>query len=605
MYKSLLITFLLSYNILFSQTGPGGVGNSSSNLVWLSSDQVSGITDGANLSSWNDLSGNGNNLTQPNSNYTPIYKTNIVNGKPTVRFNKTNGRLRKPSFTSFPSTAITEIYVNMNTESSDGILSYASSAHNNDFLLFSSNNLRIYRATHRVSGVSFNDNSWHIGQTSWKSSGGELEVWKDGDRSYTNTGHRTGTSITSGGCLSLAGEQDSPDGSYESGQAHFGDFTEVLVFNTYLNETQHIIIANYLSAKYNIALSANNLYTQDTPSAGNFDNEVAGIGRLSATDLHNDAQGSSIVRILNPSNLDNNEFLIWGHDNAILGSYSSTDFPPSLQGRLQRVWRVSETNKLTSSSADVGSIDIRFDLAGLGAVTVSDLRLLVDSDNDGFFNDETPISGAIHVEGSVYQFSAQTAIANNLRFTLGTINIGQTPLPIQLISFDATLNKNQLVDLNWTTLSEINNDYFSIEKSKDATNWDVLSTINGAGNSNLEIDYYTIDENPYPGINYYRLKQTDFDGVHSYSSIQKIEIKPDVLNDLHVYPNPSRDIITIYSDKLNLEGLVVYNSLGQKVNLNNNYELKSDYKVILNLSNQPKGIYYIISGNQKVKLVKN
>ena len=48
---------------------------------------------------------------------------------------------------------------------------------------------------------------------------GILKVWKDGNRSYTNTGHRTGTSITSGGCLSLAGEQDSPDGSYESGQA--------------------------------------------------------------------------------------------------------------------------------------------------------------------------------------------------------------------------------------------------------------------------------------------------------------------------------------------------------------------------------------------------
>lgn len=605
MHNFLLIISLISFNFIFSQTGPGGVGNSSSNLVWLSSDQVSGITDGTNLSSWNDISGNGNNFTQPNSSYTPIYKTNIVNGKPTVRFNKTNGRLRKTNFTTFPSTAITEIYVNINTESSDGILSYASSAHNNDFLLFSSNNLRIYRATHRTSGVSFNDNSWHIGQTSWKSSGGELEVWKDGNRGYTNTGHRTGTSITSGGCLSLAGEQDAPDASYQSSQAHFGDFTEVLVFNTYLNETQHIIIANYLSAKYNIALSANNLYTQDTPSAGDFDHEVAGIGRLSATDLHNDAQGSSIVRILNPSNLDDNEFLIWGHDNATLGSYSSTDFPPSLQGRLQRVWRVSETNKSTSSSANVGNIDIRFDLAGLGAVTVSDLRLLVDSDNDGFFNDETPISGAIHVEGSIYQFSAQSAIEDNLRFTLGTINISQTPLPIQLLAFSATLNKNKTVDLNWTTVSEVDNNYFSVEKSSDAINWGDVSTVNGAGNSNIEINYHTVDETPYVGINYYRLKQVDFDGNHTYSSIKKIELKSEVLNDLHVYPNPSKDLVTIYSDHSNLKDLAIYNSLGQKINLNNYYKLKSDFKIILNLSDQPKGIYYIISGNQKVKLIQN
>lgn len=603
--RTLLLSILTISSIIVSaQTGPGGVGNSSSNLVWLTSDYITGIADGNDISTWSDFSGNGNDFSQPNTLFTPEYQSNIVNGKPVVRFNKTNGRLRKTGFTTFPTTEITEIFVNSNnSESNDALLSYASSAHNNDFLLFSSNNLGVYRGGSKSTGISFNDNNWHIIQLSRQQTNGTLEVWKDGSEDYSGF-LSSGVPITAGGCLAIAGEQDSQDGNYVAGQAHLGDFTEVLVFNTYLNQSQHIIIANYLSAKYSIPLAENDLYTQDDSGSGDFDHEVAGIGRISSTDLHDDAQGSSIVRILNPTNLDDNEFLIWGHDNATLGSFGSTDFPASLQSRLHRVWRASETNKLTSSSADVGNIDIRFDLSGLGAVTLTDLRLLIDSDNDGVFIDETPIAGAIHVEGNIYQFTAQSGITDNLRFTLGTINKAQTPLPIKLLSFDVTLDEANTVKLNWTTLSEVDNDYFTIEKSNDAINWKSFATINGAGNSNSEIDYQSIDKNPFEGINYYRLKQTDFNRLESYSTIRKVNIKTESVVDLHVYPNPSEGLITIYTDRTNLEGLAVYNSLGQKIIISNNYEFKSDFKVILNLSYQPKGIYYIISGDQKVKFIK-
>ncbi len=404
---TLALTSALYLNFL-GQSGPGGVGNSSSNLVWLSSDSIAGLVDGDDITTWKDLSGNSNDFSQPNASFKPIIKKSVVNSKPTVRFNKTNGRLRKINFSTFPTAAITEIFVNINNgETSDAILSYASSGHNNDFLLFRSSNLNIYRRTNIASGVAFNDNSWHIGNCSWQSSGGLVELWKDGDKSFNTTGFRTGTSITTNGSLALAGEQDGIDASYAAGQAHFGDFTEILLFNTYLNESQHIIISNYLSAKYGLTLTSNEIYSQDNVSAGNFDHEVEGIGRINATDFHDDAQGSSIVRIMNPTNLDDNEFLIWGHDNAPLGTFNSTDFPPSLEGRLQRVWRVSEINKSTSSAADVGNIDMRFDLANLGSVTASDLRLLIDTDNDGIFADETPISGATLVSGSVYEFPAQ------------------------------------------------------------------------------------------------------------------------------------------------------------------------------------------------------
>jgi hypothetical protein len=85
-------------------------------------------------------------------------------------------------------------------------------------------------------------------------------------------------------------------------------------------------------------------------------------------------------------------------------------------------------------------------------------------------------------------------------------------LPVELISFDAELIEDE-VRLFWKTASEINNDYFTIEKSKDAINYELLANIGGAGNSNVPVQYATIDDNPFYGISYYRLTQTDFNGT--------------------------------------------------------------------------------------------
>lgn len=214
--KVFLITvFLLLFlkNHLSAQTGPGGVGNGSSNILWLKSKDITSLSDGDNITSWVDASGNGNDLTQPNAAFTPIFKTSVLNGFPVVRFEKTNGRLRKTGFIDFPTSAITAIYVNSNTDSGDGVLSYATSSSNNDFLLFSSNNLRVYRNNPTPSSaVSFNDGSFHIANTSWQSTGGNAEIWKDGSRDFTGS-TSAGTSITTGGSLAIAGEQDSVDGS--------------------------------------------------------------------------------------------------------------------------------------------------------------------------------------------------------------------------------------------------------------------------------------------------------------------------------------------------------------------------------------------------------
>ena len=291
------------------QTGPGGVGTSGSNIIWLTADSLYTLTDGDNISLWPDGSGNSSDFSQPDPSYTPIYKVNILNGKPVVRFNKSNGRLRRINFANFPSTQIETFIINKNAENGDGVLSYASTANNNDFLIYNSNDLRIFRGnTSIISGVQTNDNQWHILDVSWRSTDGAVAIWKDGANPYNGT-LATGTSITGNGSFAIAGEQDLIDGAYDAGQAHFGDFAEIIVFNTSLNTARKIIVTNYLAAKYNLDISASgNDYYAFELSHGN---SVAGIGREDASNIHTSAMSGNILQVSNPAGLDaDKEYLL-------------------------------------------------------------------------------------------------------------------------------------------------------------------------------------------------------------------------------------------------------------------------------------------------------
>lgn len=89
------------------------------------------------------------------------------------------------------------------------------------------------------------------------------------------------------------------------------------------------------------------------------------------------------------------------------------------------------------------------------------------------------------------------------------------PLPVALISFDANCSEENTL-LTWTTASETNNDYFTVEKSSNGIDFKEIGRITGNGNSNSIIDYYWTDSSPKVGAVYYRLKQTDFDGKFEY-----------------------------------------------------------------------------------------
>lgn len=96
-------------------------------------------------------------------------------------------------------------------------------------------------------------------------------------------------------------------------------------------------------------------------------------------------------------------------------------------------------------------------------------------------------------------------------------------LPIELVSFTAVYNGRE-VKISWTTASETNNDFFTVERSADARYFEELGRFEAVGNSSQTNRYFTVDRTPLPGISYYRLKQTDNDGKYTYSDVVAVEI---------------------------------------------------------------------------------
>ncbi|MDX2171877.1 MAG: hypothetical protein SFY56_02080 [Bacteroidota bacterium] len=158
----------------------------------------------------------------------------------------------------------------------------------------------------------------------------------------------------------------------------------------------------------------------------------------------------------------------------------------------------------------------------------------------------------IVVSGSANR--ADEIITYSIRVT--PCNCVTTVLPIELTKFEATLTQDKTVNLTWTTATEFKNEYFTIEKSKDAITWEVLNSVSGFGDSHQAIDYSIFDSSPYEGISYYRLKQSDMDGRYSYfgtvsvnnSSETKKIIKRTNIYGQEVDENETGIVILIYDN---------------------------------------------------------
>ncbi|MES2382312.1 MAG: T9SS type A sorting domain-containing protein, partial [Bacteroidota bacterium] len=127
-----------------------------------------------------------------------------------------------------------------------------------------------------------------------------------------------------------------------------------------------------------------------------------------------------------------------------------------------------------------------------------------------------------------------------------SFTVNATSLPITLLNFDAQL-ANKKVKLNWSTAMEINNNFFTVERSENGKTFYPIANIKGAGNSTKTSQYSLIDDINTVNANtiFYRLKQTDFDGRFTYSKTATIDLGNVGNFDLSVFPNPNSGTFTI------------------------------------------------------------
>jgi Secretion system C-terminal sorting domain len=177
---------------------------------------------------------------------------------------------------------------------------------------------------------------------------------------------------------------------------------------------------------------------------------------------------------------------------------------------------------------------------------------------------------------------------------------GNITLPVDFTMIRAK-NQESKVMIDWTTASETNNDFFTIERSGDGRNFETIGEINGAGNSSHEITYTFTDAHPVPGINYYRIKQTDYDGQFSYSEIRSVRHKG--LSNVSVTPRTTEDRLYITTE-LDDYSITIYNVAGQQVK--RMVDMSQDQNISIETLNA--GVYFIKinsrTESETVKVVK-
>ncbi len=193
------------------------------------------------------------------------------------------------------------------------------------------------------------------------------------------------------------------------------------------------------------------------------------------------------------------------------------------------------------------------------------------------------------------EWSANSGVGYTLSFS-GTASLDCTILPVELIDFEAEyLPEVDEVELHWATASERNNDHFDLERSTDGVHFEVIGVLKGAGDTDYETHYYTVDPDPFTGVNYYRLNQWDKDGKGKYSEVISVNILEDFYDMLSVFPNPTTGLTEVIFNSYNKgEATLRVTGADGKVIINTTIETnKGGNQANMDLSGNGNGIYLV------------
>lgn len=234
----------------------------------------------------------------------------------------------------------------------------------------------------------------------------------------------------------------------------------------------------------------------------------------------------------------------------------------------------------TTGSSDV-AVTLSWDTRSCGVTNLSDLRVArwdgtqwTDKGNGGTTG--TTASGTVVSAAAVTGFGPFTLASSTLT----------NPLPVELITFAANCEHETAV-LRWSTASEYNNDYFTIENSFDALDWQAAATLDGKGTTSSLTNYlWTDPSNPRRDL-YYRLSQTDYNGVTTIHDPVYLKNCSENVSKLSIYPNPAKSIVNILTDE-KINQIRVLDPAGKAVAAPIDYSYKQ-----VHFNELPNGVYFI------------
>lgn len=272
----------------------------------------------------------------------------------------------------------------------------------------------------------------------------------------------------------------------------------------------------------------------------------------------------------------------------------SDDVP--VQKRSNSFWNIATANSLAVAG---NAFSLRVEGTGFGTIEeVIDLRLTHVGSAPG----APGVNAGTIANPQVNRITLPLTGIDNDAYYISSVDGTNTTLPIELVDFTADVINDE-VELRWTTASELNNEYFTVERSSSGEIFASIGKVNGRGTTTQAHSYDLLDPHPLNGRSYYRLKQTDFDGTFSYSKIISINYEGPTTAVLNVYPNPSNGTeLTIELGGLgetNTVPVVMYDHLGQEYL---RFVLKSDFdkghikKPLLFDNPIPQGVYILKAG---------
>jgi len=252
-------------------------------------------------------------------------------------------------------------------------------------------------------------------------------------------------------------------------------------------------------------------------------------------------------------------------------------------------WAVTAGGSLAGGTYDLDAQGTGFGKVG----SVADLRLSLASSVVG----TAGVNGGTVSDPQVNRTGVTAANLTNT-FYIGSVNAISSPLPVTLVYFTGQV-VNGVVVLHWETATETNNDYFVVERSADGVSWKDQMRVDGHGNSSVAEYYTSEDEEPLQGESFYRLRQVDQDGQQTYSGVVVVNISETMT--LSLYPNPAVDQLTVSGSAVTAAGIRLYNSAGRVMEVPMQ---GGNGPVILSVAGLPRGVYFLRTGTQTIKFLK-